>query len=83
MIVNNSIIEKKFLTVPTTMSVWANPTVMVIQQWSKQRFHPHHTGGVSPPWTHPLGFFFFFLQIYWENAKFQCKKKGLFTHIVT
>ena len=37
----------------------ANPTVMVIQQWSKQRFHPHHTGGVSPPWTHPLGFFFF------------------------
>jgi hypothetical protein len=30
----------------------ANPTVMVIQQWSKQRFHPHHPGGVSdtPPW---------------------------------
>ena len=25
----------------------ANPTVMVIQQWSKQRFHPHHPGGHS------------------------------------
>ncbi len=34
----------------------ANPTVMVIQQWSKQSFHPHHPGGVSPP----LGFFFFY-----------------------
>ncbi len=35
----------------------ANPTVMVIQQWSKQRFHPHHPGGVS---RHPpLDFFFF------------------------
>ncbi len=33
----------------------------------------------TPP---PLEFFFF-LQIYSENAKFQCKKKGLFTHIVT
>jgi hypothetical protein len=55
-----------------------NPKVMVIQQWSKQSFHPHHPGGVSDP---PLDFFF--LQIYWENAKFQCKKKGLFTHIVT
>jgi hypothetical protein len=54
----------------------ANPTVMVIQQWSKQSFHPHHPGVFSdtPPWI------FFF---YWENAKFQCKKKGLFTQIMT
>jgi hypothetical protein len=42
-----------------------NPTVMVIQQWSKQCFHPHHPGGVS---TTPLGCFS--LQIYWENAKY-------------
>jgi hypothetical protein len=49
---------------------------MVIQQWSKQSFHPHHPG-VTPPLD------FVFLQIYWENAKFQSKKKGLFTHIVT
>jgi hypothetical protein len=34
----------------------ANPTVMVIQQWSKQSFHRHHPGGVYTP---PLGFFFF------------------------
>jgi hypothetical protein len=59
--------------------ITTNPTVMVIQQWSKQSFYPHHPGGVSDtaPW------FVFFLQIYWENAVFQCKKKGLFTHIVT
>jgi hypothetical protein len=56
-----------------------NPTVMVIQEWSKQSFHPYHPGVSpdTPTWI------FFFLQIYWENAKFQCKKKGLFTHIVT
>ncbi len=34
----------------------ANPTVMVIQQWSKQSFHPHHPGGVSD--TLPDFFFF-------------------------
>ncbi len=34
----------------------ANPTVMVIQQWSKQSFHPHHPGGSATP---PLDFFFF------------------------
>jgi hypothetical protein len=55
----------------------ANPTVMVIQQWSKQSFHPHNPGVVDTKLD------FFFLQIYWENAKFQCKNKGLFTHIVT
>jgi hypothetical protein len=49
-----------------TQCVRANPTVMVIQQWSKQSFHRHHPGGVSTP---PLEFFFF-LQIYWENAEF-------------
>ncbi len=38
--------------------------------------------GVSPTPTTPHRMFFF-LQIYWENAKFQCKKKGLFIHIVT
>jgi hypothetical protein len=49
---------------------------------------PDPTCGPSPP-HHPafaaaqtLGFFFL-QQIYWENAKFQRKKKGLFTHIVT
>jgi len=30
--------------------------------------------GVSPDTPHWI---FFFLQIYWENAKFQCKKKGI------
>jgi len=25
---------------------------------------------------------FLFYQIYWKNVTFQCKKKGLFTHIV-
>jgi hypothetical protein len=40
---------------PIVGYIKANPTVMVIQQWSKQRFHPHHPGGA----THPLGFFFF------------------------
>jgi hypothetical protein len=35
--------------------------------------------GVSP--TPPLGFFFFTNLL--ANAKFQCKKRGLFTHIVT
>jgi hypothetical protein len=34
----------------------ANPTVMVIQQWSKQSFHPHHPGCLRHP---PLDFFFF------------------------
>jgi hypothetical protein len=58
------------------MYLKANPTVMVIQQWSKQSFHPHHPGGVSDTDNPPSDFFF--LQIYWENAKFQCKKKGLF-----
>jgi hypothetical protein len=38
----------------------ANPTVMVIQQWSKQRFHPHHPG-VSP--TPPQWIFFFFANL--------------------
>ena len=35
--------------------VWANPTVMVIQQWSKQSFQPHHPGVSETP---RLDFFF-------------------------
>ncbi len=40
-----------------TSRLLVNPTVMVIQQWSKQSFHPHHPGGVPTP---PLGFLFLF-----------------------
>jgi hypothetical protein len=64
---------------PSTDDPGANPTVMVIQQWSKQSFHRHHPGGVSTP---PLGFFFFYKFI-GKMLNFSVKKKGLFTHIVT
>jgi hypothetical protein len=63
----------------TLANLSANPTVMVIQQCSKQSFQPHHAGVSETPPSR----FFFKKQIYWENAKFQCKKKRLFTHIVT
>ncbi len=56
----------------------ANPTVRGIQLCSKQSFQPHHPGVSETPPSR-----FFFIQIHWKNAKFQCKKKGLFTHIVT
>jgi hypothetical protein len=44
---------------------------MVIQQWSKQTFHPHNPEGVSdtPPW------FFFFYKFIGKMLNFSVKKK--------
>ena len=44
---------------------------MVIQQCSKQSFQPHHPGVSETPRLD-----FFLKNNYWENAKFQCKKKA-------
>jgi hypothetical protein len=59
------------LLLPKIIQTLANPTVMVIQQWSKQSFHPHHPGGVSTP---PIGFFFFY-KFVGKMLNFSVKKR--------
>jgi hypothetical protein len=43
------------IRIETQIHIRANPTVMVIQECSKQSFRPHHREGVGTP---PMDFFF-------------------------
>jgi hypothetical protein len=51
---------------------------MVIQEWSKQSFQPHHPG-VSET-TRPIFFLIFFLQIYWETLNLSVKTMTIHSH---